>query len=632
MSEVPPPPADRFPFPREYVGKTVVLTLTTDQLYVEFAEPLQSPEIAERLARFGLRPVQDAPGTPGPNPTSQLKRRQWLRLAEGEDVARVIAELRADDQVRFANPVYHRADLLPTLTGASFSNQLLVRFAPNATDEQVAALLRTQDAELITVAPEPRHGPLYQVRLRAPERQDVFAAATALAGSPLVRSAAPDWMQLSAATSATPHDQHFNNQWNLYRIGAPTAWDISRGDPGIVIAIVDSGCDLDHPDLHNKYVPLADRRDVVNNTNAPDDVLSLKHPYGHGTQCAGIAAAETDNGLGVAGVGWNCSIMPIRMINELDHIDSQMWVVQAIDWARTHGADVISMSWYYNIDHPDVDIALDNAHSAGLILVAAAGNCEIKKESCTTADVARVEYPASHSAVIAVGATDDADRRKQATSLEEEPWHSRYGRELSVVAPGVIPYTTIAKSPFYLDFRGTSAATPHVAGLAGLLLSLLRNPINVPPGVAKNDLVRHIIEWTAAKVGGYAYASDGAHLSGTWHEEMGYGRIDAGSALRYARDNYTNYKLVRPSYAYAVSVRILLGLLGDGTGIVLPPGGPPVPVDPGWAFLPAEKRDVLLGLVITELAEGVTDPQARRSLQQAGREAIERAARQIGRP
>jgi hypothetical protein len=626
MAEV-PPPADPVPFPREYVGGGVALTLTPDQLYVEFAESLQATEIEERLAQSGLHPVQEVSGTTlGPDRTGTLDRRRWLRSAEGEDVAHLIADLRGDDRVRFAAPVFHRADLLPARTGFSCSDQLLVRFAPEATDEQVAALLAAHEAEVVASAPHPREGSLHQVRLRAPQRQDVFTAATELARSPLVRYAAPDWIQLHSAVSATPGDSLFGQQWNLSRIGAPAAWDISRGGTDVVIAIVDSGCDLDHPDLQDKYVPVADRRDVLMSTNTPED------PNGHGTACAGVAAAETDNGQGVAGVGWNCSVMPVRILDATGRfapfmgIVSEMVIVAAIDWARTHGADVVSMSWHWDGPHANSDIALDDAHAAGLVLIAASGNCNPEGDCAMPA---MVNFPASHGAVMAVGATDEADRRKEKSDTETRPWQSQYGDQLDVMAPGVIPWTTGAGGG-YSGFSGTSAATPHVAGLAGLLLALLRDPIDVPAGVGRNDLVRNVIERTAAKVGGYAYAADGVHLNGTWHREMGYGRIDAAAALRFARDNHTNYKLARPSHAYAVSVRILLGLLGGGAGIVLPTGGLPVPVDPAWALLPAEKRDVLLGLVVTELAEGVSDPQARRSLRLAGREAIERAARQIG--
>jgi hypothetical protein len=145
-----------------------------------------------------------------------------------------------------------------------------------------------------------------------------------------------------------------------------------------------------------------------------------------------------------------------------------------------------------------------------------------------------------------------------------------------------------------------------------------------------NDLVRFIIEGTAAKVGGYSYATDAAHPNGAWNAEMGYGRIDVARALRFARDNYTTYKLERVSRDYASVVQILFGLTSGGSGVVLPPGGPPVPVDPGWQHLTPQTRDVLLGLAITELAKGVNDPEARQALGRAGWDAIERTAQRMG--
>jgi subtilisin family serine protease len=622
-------PANGSPFPREFAAGDVVLTLTPDQVYVVFAESLRSEEITDLIARSRLRPVREAPdSSQEQDRTATLSRGRWLQSATSVDIASLITQLRADDQVLTANPVYHRADLLPAITGASFADRLLVRFAPRATGEEIEAFIAEQGAEVVKSAPDAREGPLYQLRLRSPKSQEVFAVAAELARSPLVRYAAPDWIQLHPASSATPNDPNFSQQWNLSRIGAPAAWDISRGSSDVVIAIVDSGCDLTHRDLVNKYVPLADRRDVINGTNTPNDV---RPGGGHGTLCAGVAAAETDNGQGAAGVGWNCSIMPISIIDASDRIQSEMDIVAAIDWARTHGADVVSMSWHWDLTHANADVALDNAHAAGLVLVAASGNC-FTMEGCTNPKL--VDFPASHPEVIAVGGSDQSDQRKQPVSTETRPWHSRYGAklsgaELSVVAPGVIPWTT-SKGGGFGNFWGTSAAAPHVAGLAALLLSLLQQPVNVPPGLQRNDLVRNIIEWTAAKVGGYGYATDAAHPNGTWHEEMGYGRIDAAFALRYARDNFTTYKLERPSQAYAVSVQILLGLTGGGAGVVLPHGGPPVPVDPGWDVLAPETQDVLLGLAVTELAMGINDLEARRALRQAGREVIERAAQRIG--
>jgi subtilisin family serine protease len=616
-------PPNESPYPREVSAGGVTLTRTPDQVYLELSATLPQPKIDALLTQYRLRPLQEAPAiSPENDRNARPRRGRWLQFAGGGDVVPLVAALRGDDRVHIANPVYHRTDLLPAVTGASFADRLLIRFNPGATAQEIEALIAALSMEVSSSVPDPHEGDLYQLQLRSPQTQDVFGAVEEFAQSPLVRYAGPDWIQLHRATSAiTPNDEHFAQQWNLHRIGAPGAWDISQGSSSVVIAIIDTGCDLTHPDLSAKFVPQADRRDVVDGTDTPDDV------GGHGTLCAGVAAADTNNTQeGVAGVGWACSIMPIRLIDGNDNIQSEMDIVNAVDWARIHGADVISMSWYWDLPHANAEVALDNAHTGGVLIVAASGNC-FPQEGCVNPAI--VTFPASHQRVIAVGASDENDKRKQPVLGEAPQWGSKYGTALSVVAPGVIPWTT-SNGGGYSGFWGTSAAAPHVAGLAGLLIALLQKPVNIPPGLQIHDLVRNIIEQTAAKVGGSGYTMTTGYPNGTWYEEMGYGRIDAAAALRYARDNYTTYLMERPSWAYAISVQILLGLTGGGGGVVLPHGGGPVPVDPGWNVLAPEKRDVLLGLAVTQLAEGVADPEVRQALRQAGKEAIKRAAQRIG--
>ena len=320
---------------------------------------------------------------------------------------------------------------------------------------------------------------------------------------------------------------------------------------------MDSGCDLGHADLLARYVPTADRLNVIAGTNTPQDT------FGHGTLCAGVAAADTDNGLGVAGVGWNCSIMPILIIDANDNIGSEMDIVTAINWARMRGARVVSMSWSWSGPHANADVALTNAHAAGLLLVAAAGNCRTD-EGCTNPN--QIDYPASHPNVMAVGASNQGDQRVnnqpfQTTAGATAFWGSRFGPELSVVAPGDIPWTT-TNGGGYGNFWGTSAAAPHVAGLAGLLLSLLQNPVNIPPGFPINDLVRNIIELTATRVGGYSYTTNAAHPNGIWNDQVGYGRINAARALIYAFYNHT---------------------LSNVRRVELGQGAIPAGADPAWA-------------------------------------------------
>src|SRR5215204_6492113 len=179
-----------------------------------------------------------------------------------------------------------------------------------------------------------------------------------------------------------PTTPTFRSSGTLAGSARPRAGTSARGAPPSSSPSWTRG-DLDHPDLVNKYDPVADRRDVINNTNTPDD---LNPGGGHGTLCAGVAAAETNNTNGVAGVAPNCRIMPIRLWDGRPNKPAmtEVQIVAAIDWARTHGANVISMSWYFTGLTPNADVALDNAHAAGLVLVAASGNCR-QNEGCSDA-------------------------------------------------------------------------------------------------------------------------------------------------------------------------------------------------------------------------------------------------------
>ena len=316
-----------------------------------------------------------------------------------------------------------------------------------------------------------------------------------------------------------PNDPFFDEQWAHEKLQSSKAWNIETGDDDVVIAIIDSGVDYTHPDLaDNIWVNEAEdlngngrfdnwpwwqqKNGVYGDLDMRDndrngfinDVVGWNFAYrnndpkdgmGHGTACAGIAAAVTNNGIGIAGVSWNSKIMSVRCVRDnpftLNDAEFQITSVfklsKSILYAVHNGADIISISLGFSGMYPLRPGAesllkqiIDYAYNNGVVLVAGAGN--------EASDSDRV-HPAAYDNVIAVAATDENDTRC---------FFSNYGSWVDVAAPGELSiysttptyHVTMNDPPWnwsenYTTFMGgTSAACPHVAGLVGLLLS--KNP------------------------------------------------------------------------------------------------------------------------------------------------------------
>ncbi|PTM53269.1 S8 family peptidase [Desmospora activa] len=281
-------------------------------------------------------------------------------------------------------------------------------------------------------------------------------------------------------TMATPNDPDFSKQWGLTKINAPAAWEVTEGDSSVKVAVVDTGVDYNHPDLAGKVIKGGD---FIDNDNDPMD------ENGHGTHVAGIAAANTNNGIGIAGTAPGVSIYAVRVLdaNGSGSLDA---VASGIRDAADAGSEVINLSLGALIGAQTLKDAVDYARSQGSVVVAAAGNDGLPLPS----------YPAYYDSAIAVASTTSSDSRSSFSS---------FGWWVDIAAPGSDIYSTVPGGG-YGSYSGTSMATPHAAGVAGLLASQGRSADEIEE----------------------ALFNSAEPISGTglfWN----YGRIDAAAAVGY---------------------------------------------------------------------------------------------------
>jgi subtilisin family serine protease len=364
------------------------------------------------------------------------------------------------------------------LSGDYVPDEVLIRFRRRAEQEAVDQCLQIAGASI-----ESEIEALAVYVLKVPAGA-VAQSIASLAACPEVRLVEPNY--ISQAADTIPSDPGWGLQYGLVNIRAPQGWDISTGSSAVTIAIVDTGVDLGHPDLAAKIVP---GFDFVNGDPVPQD------DNGHGTHVAGIAAAITNNGAGVAGVSWGARIMPVKV---LDASGSGTFanVAAGIVWAADHGAQVINLSLGADSASSVLEDAVNYAYSKGVILVAAAGNFGGEF----------VLYPARYPHVIAVAATDNTN---------DHAYFSNFGPEIDVSAPGVSIYST-ELGGVYGYHSGTSMSTPYVSGLAAILRGL-------PGSSGSPDLIAKDMESTALDLG----------LAGP-DELYGYGLIQIDGAIRAA--------------------------------------------------------------------------------------------------
>ena len=389
----------------------------------------------------------------------------------------------------------------PDWTAPHVPGQLLVKFS--ATSPVTAAALAAQTGMTVqdTI---PELGIAVVAAPEAGTNADLAAAAATLEASPAIEWAEPNY---TFTLDATPNDPDYTTQAPyLNWLEMSAAWEYSTGQSDVIVAVLDTGVAMNHPDLMSgiwtnpREIPdngIDDDGngfiDDVHGWNFAGNNNAVADDYGHGTHVAGIAAARINNGIGIAGMAGGATIMPVKVFFPPPNvIGTYEDLIRAIVYATDNGARVINMSLGTSSYSRGEEAAVDYAWDHGAVVVAAAGNTG--RET--------YHYPAAHPNAIAVAATTASDTRAG---------FSTYGDFVDVAAPGSSVFSTLM-SGGYGNMSGTSMATPHVAGLAALLFSL--NP------QLTNTQVRELIETSADDLG----------ASG-WDKRFGHGRINARKAL-----------------------------------------------------------------------------------------------------
>jgi subtilisin family serine protease len=365
----------------------------------------------------------------------------------------------------------------PTISGPPqpVPNEYVLHYRPGTSAAAVKALVAASGGTIVGQIPE-----LNAVAVRIPLR----AAASALGAEPDILSLEPNPVRKLAVT---PDDPGRSSQWGLNAIHVYNAWDMTLGT-GQIVAILDTGSDLDHPDL---AAHLQSGYDFVDDDAVPAPDPAFTNQW-HGTHVNGIANAVTNNGTGIAGVAWDARTLPVRIVD--GEGASSFNIADGIVYATDHGARVINLSLggpgWVKIERDAVNYAA--AH--GVIVVAAAGN--------DGDDIPF--YPASYDHVISVASTTNTNGRSS---------FSNYGSYIDIAAPGSEIYSTLYDNAYGYAY-GTSMAAPHLSGVAALVWS-------EGHATTAEDVTEALL-CSALDLG-----------AGGWDPFFGWGLVQADSAVNY---------------------------------------------------------------------------------------------------
>jgi subtilisin family serine protease len=483
-----------FTYTNKFSKKTINFKPKADEVMATF-EDTPTRELTMNVTRAVSMPVSKA--------VHVARKFAVFQTKEAGEIAKAVSALEAQPQIANAVPVFIDDE---GLTRYFLPDEFTVQFKDDVSKKQADEIIKRLKSSVIVEQRTPGY-----YTLAVPEGKGLFETLQEVSALDEVAFAEPSEVGFDDALAYVPDDANFDRLWGLQNTGqvvngvagtndadidAPEAWDLERGDPNVIVAVVDTGADLDHPDLEANLLP----RGVEDWDFADDPDGSPDDSADHGSHVAGTAAG-VDNAVGVIGLAHQCRIMPLRVDLTTGMNQNR---ADAINFAAGHAAAnasrryVINCSWKMNGDHAGVHNAIINAVSQKVVVVFAAGNFN------TNIDVTP-QYPAVYPEVLAVVATDQNDMRAT---------FSNFGATCSVSAPGVNIWSSVPDNTH--EFKdGTSMASPHVAGLAALILSR-----NKTLSVAQ---VRSIIEGNSDNIDAVNPGFAGL---------LGKGRINAFKALK----------------------------------------------------------------------------------------------------
>ena len=454
------------------------------EVLVKFKPEAAKETVDSLLTEMGLQKVKDFPKI-GVG---------LYKIPSKATVEEVIIKLKDNPHIEYVEPNYQYHINKPREESRESkykSGEILIKYKREASAERIDA--HSAQLGLVAVKRFPEIG--IEV-CKIPAELSVEEAIRRCEQSPIVEYAEPNYIY---HIDEIPNDPRFSDLWGMHNTGqaggkrdadidAPEAWDVQKGSRSVLLAVIDTGVDYDHQDLKanmwinpgesgdgrenngidddgNGYVDDFRGWDFVNKDNDPDD------DHGHGTHVAGTIGAVGNNGIGVVGVNWRVKIMPLKFLNAqgTGYLSD---AISAILYAVDMGAKVLNNSWGGGQYSRALRDAIAYADASGVLFVAAAGNDRRDNDL-------RPHYPSSYDLpnIIAVAATDNWDNLAS---------FSNYGKKsVDLGAPGVNILSTYSNNR-YTRLSGTSMATPHVTGVAGLVLAQF-------PGISKDRLKARIL-------------------------------------------------------------------------------------------------------------------------------------------